>query len=432
MPERSVLRATESERSEPSAPAARHDLRRDHRAGEPHQALSGQRRPRRRQRQHGDQGGRDRHLRRPVRLREVHDAQDDQPADRTDRRPHPHRRRGRHRHGPGEAAPQGRVRDPVRRSLPAHDGRAEHRPRTEDGRLAEGPDQGTGRGDARPRRARPGRVPRPLSAPALRRSAATRGRGTGVGRRPARPADGRAVRRGRPDHPRPPPGRADQAPARAAQDDRLRHARLRRGDQARRPDRRPARTLAHRAVRHPGGDPHQPGRRLRVRVRGRGGRPEAAEPDPRTGRGDHRLSDGDRRRPAPGDLQPAPGQRHERDPAARQARTALQVAAARRPDARQGLAGPGGHAGARHGDQGRDAAGRAGGRADGQRGPGRGHRAARRVHGRRRHGDADELRARAAGGRPAGGDGAPARTGGAAGRPDARRAGGRRGGGPKA
>ena len=72
----------------------------------------------------------------------------------------------------------------------------------------------------------------------------------------------------------------------------LRHPRLRRGDQARRPDRGAARALAHRPVRHPGGDPHQPGRRLRVRLRGRGRRAEAAEPHPRTGRGDHRLPDG--------------------------------------------------------------------------------------------------------------------------------------------
>ena len=111
-------------------------------------------------------------------------------------------------------------------------------------------------------------------------------------------------------------------------------------------------------------------------------------------------------------LRQAPVERHERDPAARPARAALQVAAARRPDAGQGLAGPRGHAGARHGDPGRDAAGRAGGRAHRQRGAGRGDRAARGVHGRRGRGDADELRARTAGGRPARRDGAPARPGG--------------------
>ena len=38
-------------------------------------------------------------------------------------RPDQDRRRGRHRHRPGEAAPQDRVRDPVVRALPAHDGR---------------------------------------------------------------------------------------------------------------------------------------------------------------------------------------------------------------------------------------------------------------------------------------------------------------------
>ncbi len=51
-------------------------------------------------------------------------------------------------------------------------------------------------------------------------------------------------------------------------------------------------------------------------------------------------------------------------------------------------------------------------------GPGRGHRAARRVHRRGRHGDADEQRPRAAGGRPPRRRRAPARTPGAAGPPD--------------
>lgn len=75
-------------------------------------------------------------------------------------------------------------------------------------------------------------------------------------------------------------------------------------------------------VRHPGGDPDQPGRRLRVRVRRRGGGAEAAEPHPGTGCGDHRLSDGDVRRPAPGDLQQAPEQRDARAGRRRRGRTA--------------------------------------------------------------------------------------------------------------
>ena len=129
---------------------------------------------------------------------------------------------------------------------------AEHRARAEDARLGPRPGRGAGRGAARPGRPRPGafrdRYPRELSGGQQQRVGVARG----AGRRPARAADGRAVRRGRPDHPRPPPGRADPAPARAAQDDRLRHARLRRGDQARRPDRGAARARADRAVRHPG------------------------------------------------------------------------------------------------------------------------------------------------------------------------------------
>ena len=92
------------------------------------------------------------------------------------------------------------------------------------------------------------------SSSASSRSTATRYPGAALGRpaparrprprarrRPAADADGRAVRRARPDHARPPPDRVP-APARGgAQDGDLRHARHRRGDQARRPDRDPAR-----------------------------------------------------------------------------------------------------------------------------------------------------------------------------------------------
>ena len=117
-------------------------------------------------------------------------------------------------------------------------------------------------------------------APALRRPAAARRRGAGAGRGPAGAADGRAVRRGRPDHPRPAAGRAAAAAARAGQDDRLRHPRLRRGGQARRPDRRAGQPVAHRAVRHPGGDPGQPGQRHGRRVRRRRRLPQAADAQP--------------------------------------------------------------------------------------------------------------------------------------------------------
>ena len=83
----------------------------------------------------------------------------------------------------------------------------------------------------------PGRDARPLPRAALRRPAPARRRGARPGRRPAADAHGRAVRRHRPDQPRAPAERA-AAPAGAhPQDDRLRHPRHRRGDQARRPHR---------------------------------------------------------------------------------------------------------------------------------------------------------------------------------------------------
>ena len=133
---------------------------------------------------------------------------------------------------------------------------------------------------ARAGQPRPGEVPRPLPARALRWPAAARRRRPRTGRRPAGDPDGRAVRRGRPDHPPAAAGRAALDPARAAQDDRLRHPRHRRGDQARRPDPDPPGGRAGRAVRHPRGDPGQPGQRLRRRLRGRRLLAQAAQPVP--------------------------------------------------------------------------------------------------------------------------------------------------------
>ena len=73
--------------------------------------------------------------------------------------------------------------------------------------------------------------------PALRRPAPARRRGARAGGRPAGDADGRAVRRHRPDQPRAAPERVPAPAGRAAQDDRLRHPRHRRGDQDGRPHR---------------------------------------------------------------------------------------------------------------------------------------------------------------------------------------------------
>ena len=79
-----------------------------------------------------------------------------------------------------------------------------------------------------------------LPGPALRRPAAAGRRRPGARRRPAGDADGRAVQRRRPGRPRPAAGRVPPAAGRARQDDRVRHPRHRRGDQARRPGRRAA------------------------------------------------------------------------------------------------------------------------------------------------------------------------------------------------
>ena len=77
----------------------------------------------------------------------------------------------------------------------------------------------------------------PLSRAAVRRRTAARRRGTGAGRRSADSVDGRAVFGGGPDRP-PRAAARNTAPAsRIAQNHRVRHARYRRGDPARRPRR---------------------------------------------------------------------------------------------------------------------------------------------------------------------------------------------------
>ena len=172
--------------------------------------------------------GRDRHAHRPLGLRQDDDAQDDQPAHRADRGPHPAQRQGRHPRQRRPPAPRDRLRHPAGRSLPALLHRRQHRRGPEDARLGQAADPGAGRRAAPPRRARALDVPRPLPAPALRRPAAACRRRPGPRRRPARHAHGRAVRRHRPDHPRPPPGRVPGDPAHRRQDDRLRHPRPRR------------------------------------------------------------------------------------------------------------------------------------------------------------------------------------------------------------
>src|SRR6185312_3102359 len=90
----------------------------------------------------------------------------------------------------------------------------------------------------------------------------------------------RAVRRAGSDHPRP-PAAGVPAPARGrAEDGDLRHPRHRRGDQARRSDRDPARGGPPGAVRHARPHPRPPRRRLRRALRRRRSRPEAPGSSP--------------------------------------------------------------------------------------------------------------------------------------------------------
>ncbi len=71
-------------------------------------------------------------------------------------------------------------------------------------------------------------------------------------------AHGRAVRRRRPDRPRPPPERVPAAPGGPRQDDPVRDPRHRRGDQDGRPGRGLADRRPPRPVRHAGRDPGRP------------------------------------------------------------------------------------------------------------------------------------------------------------------------------
>ena len=82
----------------------------------------------------------------------------------------------------------------------------------------------------------------------------------GARRRPAGAADGRAVRRGRSDRAAAPAGGARRPAAPAAQDDRVRDARPRRGDASRRPHGRAQRRRGARAVRGAGRRARRTGR----------------------------------------------------------------------------------------------------------------------------------------------------------------------------
>ena len=170
----------------------------------------------------------------------------------------------------------------ARRAVPAP-----HRPRQRRhravaarGRAQEGP----GRRDGAARTGRPaGRVRQPLSGSALGRPAAA-GRGRPrAGRRSAGDADGRAVQRRRPGRARPAAGRVPAAAGRAAQDDRLRHARHRRSHQ----DGRSGRRAAGRRPVGPAGDAGRAARPSGRSVRRRLRRPRPGLPRPRLRRGRH-------------------------------------------------------------------------------------------------------------------------------------------------
>ncbi len=146
-----------------------------------------------------------------VRLWQVHDPADGQPAGRADRRSDRARRRGRHPCQPGRIASSDGLRHPARRTVSTSDrpGQRGHRAPTVG--LAAIAGRGTSRRAARPDRAGAGPVRRPVPARALRWAAATGRRGPGARRRSGGAAHGRAVLRGGPDRARPVAGRVPAA-----------------------------------------------------------------------------------------------------------------------------------------------------------------------------------------------------------------------------
>ena len=243
----------------------------------------------------------------PVRLRQDDLAQDGQPPHRADLRPDHHRRRRRDEPGAHRAPTWHRLRHPAGRPVPPPDDRRERR----DGAAPAW--AGRRRASASGRRSssrlvglEPGEVPRPLSEPAVRRRAAARRRRPGACRGPADHADGRAVRGGRSDRPRPPPERVPAPPGVDRQDDPVRHPRHRRGDQDGRPGRRLPGRRRPRPVRDAPRDPRRAGVGVRRPLRRPGPRPQAAVAAPR------------RRRTAPArDHRPTGRQRGRRHAAAR-------------------------------------------------------------------------------------------------------------------
>ena len=232
----------------------------------------------------GDRGGRLPRPGRPVRLRQVHLAQHDRRAGadhlRRNQDPRPGRR--------GPASVEARHRDgvPVLRALSQHDRRPEHRlrhgnPRRTQARAREGDRRSLEASADRP-------SARPQAEPALGRPAPARRHGPRAGAQSA----GVPVRRAAVEPRRQTAHRhahRDQAAASAHEDDdRLRHARPDRGDDAGDQDRR-AEGRHPAAVRHAGGNLQQPGQHVRRRLHGLAG------DEPGAGEGRHGWQQADRR-----------------------------------------------------------------------------------------------------------------------------------------
>ncbi|KAF1857272.1 hypothetical protein Lal_00014503 [Lupinus albus] len=223
---------------------------------------------------------------RAVRLRQIDGAADDQPADPRRRRRHPHRRRGHRLPEAGGTAPPHGLRHPVGRAVSALDGGTQHRHRPRPARLAQGAHPRPGDGTAGIAEPRPPPVPRRLSAPAVRRTAAARRRRPRPGGGAAHPADGRAVQRTRPDHPRQPPDRAVGHPSPHRHHRGLRHPRHGRGSAAGRQHRGDGPWPVD-PVRHAAGHPDP------------SGQPAGARPCRTRGMGAEAAGGGDGRRPRP-------------------------------------------------------------------------------------------------------------------------------------
>ncbi len=188
-----------------------------------------------------------------------------------------------HDRGPGHplgsaprASPWDRLRDPAGRAVRPSHGRGERRDRPEAAGLGKGAHRRPGNRSCSSWSGSTRRLAGAVSVGALGRAAAARRCRARPSGRSARAPDGRTLRSGRSDRPVPAAGRAAAPTAAAPQDDRVRHARHRRGDKARRPRRRPERRRHPRAERGSHRAPRPPRERVRRRIRRLGARNASA------------------------------------------------------------------------------------------------------------------------------------------------------------